>query len=191
MSNSLDLLVMDLETGSRDKAYGEVLEIGCVYADMFDDGTYRVKGEFHSLVQPTRWERVTDEALKVNGIKREELLKAPLSVEVRQDFNEWWTEIVGHKVTILGQNFGMFDSHFIERFMPSLVPYMFDYHAEDTWAVARVLQRVGILPEDLNLSLTSLTDYLGVPHRPHKALGDAYATLNVYGKLIRLLRAGI
>jgi DNA polymerase III epsilon subunit-like protein len=183
----MKLLVCDIETASLDKMNGEIIEVGFILTSW--EGTkYKVISEFHSLIRPTKIERVNPNSLKVNHLKLEDLLKAPMPNEVRADLTEWWSEVCGgQKMTLLGHNYGMFDSHFMQRFIPSHIDIMFDYHAVDTWTMAYALIQVGILPPMEKLSLSSLTEVLDISHIPHRSLGDCYATLNLYKHLLEML----
>lgn len=72
-----NIIIYDYETGDKDPYSTDPLEIAAICADI---NTFELKtdGEgkvlaFHTLVKPPDWSMVKDEALKKNGITREEI----------------------------------------------------------------------------------------------------------------------
>ena len=65
---------------------------------------------------------------------------------------------------------------------------LISYRNIDTISVALAVQDAGKLPVK-NVKLTTLTEYFGLDHsKAHTALADARACLQVYSKLIALIK---
>jgi len=185
--NFNEAIVIDLETTGLVSSVSEIIEIGMLHIRFNEDYSYEVLSKFHSLIQPMKKGLINPKAMKKNGIQKDELFKARLPQEIRGDLFEWWEDCLGGQVCdIIGHNFQGFDKSFLQLFLGEAYAKMFDYHAEDTWAFARGLQRIGLIPIDTNLSLEPLSEYLGIPIKAHRALDDCYATINVYTALLNL-----
>lgn len=186
-----EVLVIDTETTGLINAVSEIIEIGVLHVCIFTDTTtgqmsYKVLDKFQSLIRPNRG--VSEEAYKTHEINEDILMEAPTVSKVRANFIEWWEEkLEGKRFNVLGHNFGCFDSHFLRLFFGTMYDSILDYHAEDNWTLARLLQRKGYLSKEVGLSLGNLTAHLDIPHRVHRGLGDCYATIDVYTKLANLI----
>jgi DNA polymerase III epsilon subunit-like protein len=86
--NQLDIVVFDLETTGLSWTKHEICEVG---AKAYDGRTLEPypDGEFSSLMKPERPEDIDEGALKVNGITREMLDKAPTQRAVWPEFVRW------------------------------------------------------------------------------------------------------
>lgn len=74
---SNNIIIYDLETGDSDPFTTEPLEIAAIVVDM-QTLTPKENGTFGpTLIKPTNWDIIKDEALQKNGIKREDLQSAP------------------------------------------------------------------------------------------------------------------
>ncbi len=72
-----NVIIYDLETGGIDPYTTEPLEIAAIVVDI-QTFTPKENGIFGpTLIKPTDWTLVADEALAKNGIKREDLTNAP------------------------------------------------------------------------------------------------------------------
>lgn len=85
--------VFDLKTGSQDKASCEIIHIGsCVV----DRNSLKVKDSFGTLLKPEDFEAIEEEALRLNGFTREQLVEAP---EASVMFPMWAKWIQKHNIT--------------------------------------------------------------------------------------------
>jgi len=100
MIDNRHLCVLDFETGGKDKTSCEVLSIGSV---IIHSGTLQIIDEFTSLVQPRNFDALEEEALKVNGLTREQLAEAPLPDII---FPAWAKWIQNHNITKDNNSFG-------------------------------------------------------------------------------------
>jgi len=192
--NTKRYISIDLETTGLDHESHEIIQIGAVCADIvLDDSTnqFVVKevGNFSSLIKPVFTNNISKEAMKVNCLAKQDLDVAPSSHTVRGDFIEWWEEVLGgEKMLVLGQNYGGFDKPFLEKFLQIFYDRMFDYHNIDTWSESELLQRLGIIPEGVKLSLESVTEHFDEVRLSHSALSDAYSALHLRCKFMNILR---
>jgi len=192
--NTKRYISIDLETTGLDHESHEIIQIGAVCADIvLDDSTnqFVVKevGNFSSLIKPVFTNNISKEAMKVNCLAKQDLDVAPSSHTVRGDFIEWWEEVLGgEKMLVLGQNYGGFDKPFLEKFLQIFYDRMFDYHNIDTWSESELLQRLGIIPEGVKLSLESVTEHFDEVRLSHSALSDAYSAIHLRCKFMNILR---
>ena len=178
-----EALVIDLETTGLTSGVNEIIEIAILHVRFKPDNSYDVLNKFHSLARPLKPALINPKAMEKNGITKEMLAEAPLLQEVRGDLTEWWEDCLSGKVCmILGHNFQGFDKGFLTLTLGEAYKKMFDYHAEDTWAVAKFLQRKGLIPQEVGLSLDPLTEYFEIPLQAHRALDDCYGTATLYSK---------
>ena len=90
----------------------------------------------------------------------------------------------------LGQNV-MFDLKFIWEYIISEEEWegLFSYNIEDTKTASLFLKRCGWLPKETG-TLSSLVEYFNIPRRAaHEAKGDVHMTIDVYKKLIELMKS--
>ena len=185
--NFKECIVVDLETTGLVPGVSEIIEIGMLHIRFNEDLSYTVLNKFDTLMRPLKIGLINPLAMKKNQIKKEEILSARLPQEIRGDLIEWLEDCLGGKVwNVLGHNYGGFDKAFLKIFLGEAYEKLFDYHAEDTWALAKALQRQGKIPEDVNLSLEPLTQHFNIPIKAHRAIDDCYATATLYSKLLTL-----
>lgn len=182
-----DFLVIDLETTGLIDGVNEIVEIGVLLVNLTREDNkigFEVKSKFHTYIKPSNPLRINPEAMGINQIDSETLAKAPNAMEARQLFYSWWESEGNRKFEVLGHNFSGFDKGFLKLFLSTTYDNFLDYHAEDTYAFARGLQRIGLIQPNLELHLADLMEYFDYAHRDHTALGDCYATIRVYCELL-------
>jgi predicted DnaQ family exonuclease/DinG family helicase len=165
----MEYVALDLETTGFDPERDRVIEVGAVAFD-----SERVLGSLERLADPGR--SVPDAVLRLTGIDREELARAPSSTKVMQELAGFLErrQPVGHGARL--------DIDFLAS--AGLWPE--DTEILDTLDVARIL-----LPGVNSHSLPALAGELGLEQpRPHRALDDADATRQLFLKL-RELAAGL
>lgn len=91
------------------------------------------------------------------------------------------------KCYVLGHNV-QFDIKFCEKYVPGWELLNLSYRARDSKIVAQFLVDCGLLPGDLSTSLESVAKHFGVTHTPHTAESDTYATVEIYKKMMDLLK---
>lgn len=158
---------VDVETTGLDPKEEKLIEIGAVKVV---DG--QVSDTFQSFVNPGR--SLSARIVSLTGITDEMLADAPLPKEVMGKFHEFCGDL-----PLLGHNL-RFDYSFLKRAMVN-EGYAFDKSGLDTLRIARKY-----LPELESRSLVFLCEHFGIVHTAHRALGDAVATTELYGKLCEL-----
>ena len=155
---------IDLETTGLNPRTDKIIEIGAVRVEKG-----QITQEWETLVNPGRLleERITE----LTGIRDAELSGAPEIEEVLPKLLEM-TEgfaLLGHSV--------LFDYSFVKK---AAVNQRLSFEREgiDTLKIARKY-----LAELESRSLPSLCRYYGIEHTAHRALRDARATVELYGKL--------
>ncbi len=184
-------LAMDTETTGLEQDH-EIIQLGAVFVEIyFDEETERFEwkelGKFLSMVRPQFTNNISQESLRVNGLKKKDILEAPRSQQVRADFFEWWETLTQDVETPLGQNYSGFDKGLLKDFLGPVYDSFFDYHAVDTWSDCKLLQDMGLIPEDLSLSLSSTSKFFGFERLDHSALADSYSSIDVRVASMNLL----
>lgn len=100
------IIVIDTETTHYKPELAHVIEIGAIT----DTGE-----SFESLCNPGIDLRGCEAALKINGIKEEEVLGAPTVEEVSIDFWEWLYSFQAHDVKLAGYNSNSYDGPILAR----------------------------------------------------------------------------
>jgi len=184
------IVVGDIETGGLTLGRDEILEIGFLLVKLTRTDkvwSYVVEDKLHTLLRPNNPNRVMDSALKVNRLDMEVLSKAPNYFEVKRHIKDWVEEFDVYKMEVLGHNYGGFDKGFLELFLGSYYNIMFDYNDENTYAIAKALQTVGVIPKEIGCHLENLSEYFEIIHKSHTAIDDCYATLQVYVAMLNIL----
>ncbi len=157
---------IDLETTGLNPKEDRIIEIGAVKVE---NGIQT--GVFETFVNPGRTlePRITE----LTGIRDEDLADAPCMAEVLPKFLEFAGEhvLLGHSV--------LFDYSFLKKAAVN-EKKTFERQGIDTLKIARI--HLATL-EHRNLGF--LCEYYGIPHKAHRALEDAKATVLLYEKLTR------
>lgn len=114
------ILVFDLETNGLDKETLDIIEIACLAIDPYKL-TVIPGSEFSSLCRPENIDKVDDtekkiDVMKISGITKEELRKAPIDKVVLQAFISHVKKIGGKKKVVpAGFNISNFDIPVIDH----------------------------------------------------------------------------
>lgn len=173
------LAFVDIETTGLDPEKAEIIELGVVLAELID-GELRVVGELDLKAAPNHIETADAQALRINGYNEADWIFAVSIEDALKAFVEKTAGavFVAHNAT--------FDYGFIEA---NLRRYQIEsklhYHKLDTLSLA-----FGILHtnDDIGkLSLRALCEKYGIENKKaHSAFADAYATYEVFKKLMNL-----
>lgn len=165
--NCKNFVCIDFETSSLSTNTAEIIEIGAVKVA---DG--EVIDCYNTLVKPF-W-GITAGATDVNGLTEDDVKDAPRIYEVIKNF----LEFIGDDI-IVGHNIAAFDLPILYRILEEdEITLNNDYI--DTLTLAKEL-----LPALPSVSLQALCDYYGIENmQAHRALGDCFATIEVYNAMI-------
>ena len=173
------LAFIDIETTGLDRDTHEIIELGAVIARM-KDGEFIVTDELNLKIQPKNLEKAEPQALRINGYNEADWLFAVSLEDAMKELVKKadGAVFVAHNVT--------FDYGFIESaFKKTNIENKMHYHKIDTISLA-----FGILHsnDDLGkLSLKALCEKYGIENKKaHSAFADAYATYEVFKKLMNL-----
>ncbi len=173
------LAFVDIETTGLDRDKGEIIELGVVIAKM-KDGALVVTDQLDLKIQPTHIETADPQALRINGYNEADWLFAVSLEEAMKAFVEKTKGAIflAHNIT--------FDYPFIETALARTgVSHDLHFHKIDTLSLAfGILHTSGDLGK---LSLRMLCEQFGIENKKaHSAFADAYATYEVFKKLLKL-----
>jgi DNA polymerase-3 subunit epsilon len=173
------LAFIDVETTGLDNETAEIIELGVVIAKL-KDGELVVTDQLDLKIRPEHLETAEPAALRINGYNEADWLFAVTLQDAMKIFAEKTNGaiFVAHNIT--------FDYGFIERALKKTeTENKMHYHKIDTIALA-----FGALKDndDMNkFSLKALTEYYGIENKKaHSAFADAYATYELFKKLMNL-----
>lgn len=174
----------DLEVSGWSITKNAICEIAIIAVN---PETFEVTAEFHALIKPYTRADDTDElvsykpdAMAVNGLSEQQLIDEGLDVkEVCENLDKF---IIRNNITtLIGHCSDNFDlpriKYLFERFLGiNIMDMMFS--TNDTHAIAK---RKMTLPD---YKLSTICEHYGIKNtKEHSALGDTYATYEVYKKL--------
>ena len=192
----MHILYIDFETSGLDPNRAAPLDFAarlCVP----EPGLQEIAAFDTGLMRPMAGADITDEALAVNGFKREDLHQGRESMEAAAEFLDWLDAHQGNEegqvnpVMLAGHNV-TFDEAFLRRWLAyaGLSHRMdrFHYRKLDVQSVAFAAL---CIPGKLRRSsLVEVAKHLGIPHEAHTAFGDVKAGLEVLRRLTRQAVAG-
>jgi DNA polymerase-3 subunit epsilon len=173
------LAFVDIETTGIDRDVHEIIELGVVVAKLKDD-TLVITDQLDVKIKPEHIETAEPTALRVNGYNDADWLFAASLSDAMRTFAEK-TEgavFVAHNLT--------FDYGFVETALKrSGIENKLHFHKLDTISIAFALLKDN---EDINkLSLRALCQHFLIENKKaHSAFADAYATYEVFKKLLNL-----
>lgn len=173
------LAFVDIETTGLDATTHEIIELGVVIAKM-KDGELAVIDELNLKIQPKHLENADAQALRINGYNEADWLFAiPLEDAMKEFAKKTDGAIfVAHNIT--------FDYGFIDTaFKKTGIENKMHFHKLDTISLAFGILHTNDDPG--KLSLRTLTEKYGIENKKaHSAFADAYATYEVFKKLMNL-----
>ncbi len=173
------LAFVDIETTGLDATTHEIIELGVVIAKM-KDGEFAVIDELNLKIQPKHLENADAQALRINGYNEADWLFAiPLEDAMKEFAKKTDGAIfVAHNITF---DFGFIDT----AFKKTGVENKMHFHKLDTISLAFGILHTNDDPG--KLSLRTLTEKYGIENKKaHSAFADAYATYEVFKKLLNL-----
>ena len=164
---SNEFVVVDLETSGLEVGSDKITEIGAVRIH---------KGEitelFQVLIDPKM--KLSAKNIELTGITQEMVDGQPTFDKVIGDFYKF-----AENAILVGHNILGFDMKMLES-QSSPEGYYFDNKIIDTYPLAQeVVKGLG------NYKLNSIADKFGIEFHHHRALADAYATAQIFIKLIK------
>ncbi len=171
-----NLAFIDIETTGLDFTKHEIIEIGAVITTP----KLKVIEKFELKIKPKKIKNAEPISLKITHYNKEDW-KGAFSLEEAM-------KILSEKVKdciMVGQNVS-FDSLFLEyNFAKLKIKNTMHYHKLDTISIAWA--KFHKTRDFEHFSLRDMCKLFGIKNeRPHSALSDAYATYELYKKLMKL-----
>lgn len=174
------IVFVDVETTGLDPSVHEIIELGAVVAKM-KDGVLTVTDQLDVKIIPEHIEQADPQALRVNGYNEADWLFAVELSEAMKSFVQktQGAVFIAHNAT--------FDWAFIDTALKKTrIEHSLHYHRLDTISIA-----FGLLSQsesDINrFSLRALCEHFQIDNtRAHSAFSDAYATYELFKKLLKL-----
>lgn len=171
--------VIDIETGGFSKTKNAICEI----AILVFNRDFELVREFQTLIAPyPRNAEVAeevgqlvsykDDAMAIHGIPMDDILKAPTAMEVAEEISDILDS--NGVVQFIGHNIKKFDKPWVENFMRRFGHPSFTMDCIDTMELSKSKGNAKNGLEDL------CTQYGIENHKAHRALGDCFATIELY-----------
>lgn len=188
MTQNINILALDVETGGVNPGVDSLLEVGMVAT--FKDGT-RAR-TFQSYIKEEQY-HVTAGAMAVNKLNLAEVYeKGEDPYTVTQHMIEFINNSYpGGKddYVLIGHNMAL-DKFMIKELFASVGEDMdahMNYRFIDTSALIQAGKDMGIIPQEVSGSLHKFADYYNLPTgNTHTAVDDCWTTIFVYEKLKEL-----
>lgn len=194
--NGDQCVAIDIETTGLDSCWHEIIQIAMVPLD----ANFRVRQDvlpFYINMMCESPERVSEEALRINGKKMSKITTQGHDREAAREMLIEWVEKLGlpmssngfpKRIVPLGHNYA-FDMGFIKSWLgEETYNFHFNHHYRDTMITANYLNdqaatHAEVVPFSY-VKLTWLCKKMNVLNdRAHDALSDAAATAEVYRKM--------
>lgn len=167
---------IDLETTGLNVTKHEIIEVGCVIT------TPKLKliEKFELKIKPEHIENADPISLKINHYNEADWVLGSTLEDVMKTLSKKVKDCI-----MVGQNVS-FDSAFLEyAFSKTKFKNTMHYHKLDTISIAWA--KLNKMPDIDHFSLREMCKYFGIQNEhPHSALSDAYATYELYKKLMNL-----
>jgi DNA polymerase III epsilon subunit family exonuclease len=171
-----NLAFVDIETTGLNVIKHEIIEIGVVITTQ----KLKVIEKFELKIKPKAIENAEPISLKITHYNKTDWKEAFSSEEAMKIFSEKVKDCI-----MVGQNVS-FDFSFLEyAFVKNKLKNSMHYHKLDTISIAwaKLHKKRNIT----HFSLRELCKHFGIENKnPHSALSDAYATYELYKKLMKL-----
>lgn len=192
-ANHNRVCAIDVETTGLDPSKHEIIQIAVIPVDYRFEPDPDLK-PFCITMRPNKIANISDEALRVNGLSRQEILHAPLTQDQGlQMFYDWYGTLGirdNKQIMPLGQNYA-FDRGFLQEWMGmDNYSHHFHYHFRDSMLAAQFLNDKAFMHGDTipfpHVGLGQLAKRVGLEHpNAHSALADALMSLKVYKRMFR------
>ena len=171
----MNLVFLDLETTGLNPLKNGIVEIGAIFVD-----SGRETGEFQSLTNPGAAVAYTPEAMQVHGLTMQQVNMAPGIGNVLRKFDG----LCQDGALLAGWNV-QFDVSFLRAaYTLYAIPWCFDYHVFDVWALFKQEQLKGRITANMKLSMANLHEMYQLPGagkpQKHRALDDIRMTYELY-----------
>lgn len=178
----MNYLWLDCETTGLSEYKNDIVQLACIPVI----NGIRQKS-FNEFCQPTNWNNIDEEAVRVHGITRDMMQTFQTQEELLDKFVDYINSF-GVKFTISGFNVG-FDKKFISATFSkhkrsSDFFRMFTINIHDTYVRAKSIK--GKIPT-ASLKLEELANYWKIEIKAHDALSDISATIDVDKKISEML----
>ena len=182
----MKVLWFDVETTGLDPVKNDIITLAMIIEI---DG--EVKDFKYIKMQPTNFDNIEDQALKVNGVTREELKNFMTPKQAHQEIKGFLGQFVdpfdrNDKYQPAGYNVG-FDVGFLAEFFKKVGDKYFgswiDYHKLDVSSIVQLLALKNNLKLD-KYRLLNVANHFGVKIEAHDALSDIEATREVCYKIL-------
>ncbi len=174
----MKILYIDTETTGLDPKINDIIQLS---------GMIEINGEvketFNFDVKPLNIEAISEEALKVTGKTKEEILAYPEAKEIYRKFVAMLDRYVSKydrtdKMYVAGYNV-RFDVEFLKAFFDKAGnPYFGSYinwKTVDPMPIMHFLEYIGMLSLE-NYKLSTVCEYFKIPLQAHDAMSDIKAT---------------
>lgn len=189
----MKLFYFDCETTGLDPRLNDILTLS---------GIIEIDGEIKETIdlkiQPLNWNSISDEALRINGITKEEMKNFDIPIVAKQKLEAFFSRYVDKfkknktsedKLICVGYNVG-FDIQFLEEFWRKnndrFIGSFLDYHKIDISSIVLFLKYKGAL-QFPGYKLKDVAEHLGVSLKAHDASSDILATREVGNKLFQMI----
>lgn len=194
------LCAIDTETSGLNERIHDLLQIAIVPLN------YELKPHpeiipFTMKFKPIYPQNATPEAMRVNGMKIEDLILNGVPHSTGSELFEDWFKRLNlperKKIMPLGHNYASFDRRFIVEWLgEETYNYYFDYHIRDTAAAALYLNdRANFSlekPPFPKFNLQYIASQLGVVNQhSHDALQDAVTCAECYRRMMGKMEVGL
>lgn len=171
-----NLAFIDIECTGLDVIKHEIIEIGCVITTP----KLKVIKKFELKIKPENIEDANPVALKIAHYDKKNWKSAYTLEKAMKIFSKKTKDCI-----MVGQNVS-FDSGFLEyAFIKTKIKNSMHYHKLDTISIAWA--KLHRKPSITRFSLREMCKYFDIENKnPHSALSDAYATYELYKKLMKL-----
>lgn len=171
-----NLVFVDIETTGLDVTKHEIIQIGAVITTP----KLKVIEKFELKIKPEHIEDADHTALKINHYNKKDWQDASSLEEAIQIFSKKAKDCI-----MVGQNVS-FDFSFLQYvFAKNKIKNSMHYHKLDTISIAWA--KLNKKKNITHFSLREMCLYFGIENKnPHSALSDAYATYQLYKKLMKL-----
>lgn len=176
---------VDIETTGDLPGTHEIVQISVV---VFNN-KFEPLNRFLSYVRPLHPEYAMEEAMNVNKLSLEKLMKEPTPAQVRNLFINWKESHFGdEKIKVLGHNVGQFDVQFLKLFFsPKTYDSLFRRRVMDTSGIAEFLKMQGKIPSNVETTFDALLNHFGIiPKARHDAYEDTLLTIELLKREVQL-----